>query len=210
LAGEMLIFPGYVVKWHGISVPLLHAGLVSIDDKTGVANYSQQGLYGGKYGDVQIYNNVGTVQFDKQGEPTHESLTALNQTLANAYGQSITPISIYKSTADASAINQYAQDQKISVESGKTPYTFNPLSSDPFNVCFTYAANGLETVPSAVTQPSLTTSPGGILNQPSSGNQPSFGPGSSFNDGLGSSAAGGFLLYPNKPNTNQMQSVYRK
>jgi hypothetical protein len=27
---------------------------------------------------------------------------------------------------------------------------------------------------------------------------------------LGSSAAGGFLLYPNKPNTNQMQSVYSK
>jgi RHS repeat-associated protein len=28
--------------------------------------------------------------------------------------------------------------------------------------------------------------------------------------GADSSAAGGFLLYPNKPNTNQMQSVYRK
>ena len=28
--------------------------------------------------------------------------------------------------------------------------------------------------------------------------------------GFGSSAAGGFLLYPNKPNTNMMSNVYRK
>ena len=42
----------------------------------------------------------------------------------------------------------------------------------------------------------------------------SFGSGASFDPGLygtpGSAAAGGFLIYPNKPNTNQMQSVYSK
>jgi len=45
---------------------------------------------------------------------------------------------------------------------------------------------------------------------------PASSPSSSFNDGLGpqsnidSAAAGGFLIYPNEVNTNQMQSVYSK
>jgi RHS repeat-associated protein len=202
-AGEMVVFPGYVITYHGISVPLVHAGVVGIDNKTGAANYYQFGLYNGaQYGAVQGPFKVGTVQFDKQGDPTHESLAAINQTVSTNYGQGITPMTVYKSTADANAIAQYAADQKANLTT--QPYTFNPLSSNPVNTCITFSWNALQSEPSAATQPSPTTSPGGVFNQPS------FGPGSSFNDGLGSSAAGGFLLYPNKPNTNQMQSVYRK
>ncbi|MHB1173906.1 MAG: hypothetical protein ACYCZJ_02115 [Sulfuriferula sp.] len=51
----------------------------------------------------------------------------------------------------------------------------------------------------------------------SSGSSSPFAPtaGASFNDlsggaSFGSGAAGGFLIYPNKPNTNQMLGVYAK
>lgn len=49
--------------------------------------------------------------------------------------------------------------------------------------------------------------PGGVGNAGGAGDSMPQGPQSSFGGGA---AAGGFLLYPNKPNTNQMQSVYSK
>ncbi len=58
--------------------------------------------------------------------------------------------------------------------------------------------------------PPTTLSPYNFLNGDESITTPSLSP-TSFNGfNYGGSAAGGFLLYPNKPNTNQVQSVYAK
>ena len=51
--------------------------------------------------------------------------------------------------------------------------------------------------------------PGGVGNAGGAGDMipsGSWGPQSS----IGGGAAGGFLIYPNKPNTNQIQQVYSK
>ncbi len=110
--GEMVIFPGYVINYNGYSIPLVHAGVVSIDDTSGAANYYQFGLYGGQYGNVQGPFNVGTVQFDNQNNPTPSSLAAVNQTVSANYGQGITPTTVYNNTADPNAIAQYAANQQ--------------------------------------------------------------------------------------------------
>ena len=51
---------------------------------------------------------------------------------------------------------------------------------------------------------------GDMMNYSNHGATGSFGDFSGVTGGWGSSAAGGYLLYPNKPNNNQMQSVYSK
>ena len=56
--------------------------------------------------------------------------------------------------------------------------------------------------------PNLSYQPSNLA--PNLGQVATYGVGTNGVDDASNAAAGGFLLYPNKPNTNQMQSVYRK
>ena len=74
------------------------------------------------------------------------------------------------------------------------------LASTPFNTCITFAFNALQAGVNAA------------KNSQSSANTQgnSSGLSSVQNASDSSYADGGFVLYPNMSNTNQMQSVYRK
>jgi hypothetical protein len=194
--GEMVIFPGYVINYNGYAVPAVHAGVVSIDDTTGAANYYQFGLYGGQYGNVQGPYNVGTVQFDNQNNPTATSLAAVNQTVATNYGQGITPTTIYNNAADANAIGQYAANQNANLAT--QPYTINPLSSNSFNTCITFAWNALQAGVNAAANSQNSAN--------SQGNSGSSDPSS----GLNNASSSTMPIYPNSSNTSQIQSVYEK
>ena len=80
LAGMFIYFNGYSVDTgQGFSLPLGHAGVVAIDNKTGVGQYFDFGRYGGKYGDVRGPFDAGTLSFDSEGRPTLASLHAMEK-----------------------------------------------------------------------------------------------------------------------------------
>lgn len=218
LAGLYVYFSGYQVDTGvaGIHLPLGHAAVVAIDNKTGKTQYYDFGrfnpkddpIFGGKYGVIRGPFDVGTIQFDKQGVPTQASFDAIKKTLSEQYGKGDYPNTVYNADASASAIAAFAEDRKLHLD--QYPYTVNPLSSHPINTCINFAAACFQAGIDAGANSNALTDSQGFGGD----NQPTFGPGSSFNDGLfgsqSSAANGGFLIYPNKSNTNQLRSVYAK
>jgi hypothetical protein len=217
LAGMYVYFGGYQVDTGaGFHLPLGHAGVVAINNNTGKTQYYDFGRFdpkydpkfGGKYGAIRGPYDVGTVQFDNQGMPTQASMDAINKTMSETYGKGNFPSTIYNGNADAAAIAGFAENRKQNLD--QYPYTVNPLSPNPINTCINFAKDAFQNGIDAAAQSSAPVGGQGWGTP----NQPTFGPGSSFNDGLSgpqsSAADGGFLLYPNKPNTNQLRSVYAK
>jgi RHS repeat-associated protein len=142
LAGLVVYFSGYQVDTgQGFSLPLGHAGVVAIDNKTGATQYFDFGRYGGEYGDVRGPFDIGTVTFDKNGMPTQASMDAINKTMSNSFGKGTYPNSIYDGNADASKIISFALDRQKNV--AKYPYAINPFSKNKFNVCDTFAKDAM-------------------------------------------------------------------
>jgi len=218
LAGMFVYFSGYQVDTGvaGIHLPLGHAGVVAIDNNTGNTQYYDFGRFepkydpkfGGKYGAIRGPYPVGTVQFDNQGMPTQASMDAIKKTMSVNYGKGNFPNTIYNANANAAAIAGFAESRKQNLD--QYPYTVNPLSANPINTCINFAKDALKAGMDAPVQSSAPIGGQGWGTL----NQPTFGPDSSFNDGVygpqSSAAGGGFLLYPNKSNTNQLRSVYAK
>jgi RHS repeat-associated protein len=142
LAGMAIYFNGYSVDTGaGFSLPLGHAGVVAIDDKTGAGQYFDFGRYGGEYGNVRGPFEAGTLVFDKNGSPTADSLHAMGQTLAQQFGKGNTATMIYDKDADASKIVQFALSRQGHEK--QFPYTINPFSKNPLNFCDTFALDAL-------------------------------------------------------------------
>lgn len=143
LAGMAVYFNGYSVDTGmGFSLPLGHAGVIAIDNDTGATEYFDFGRYGGEYGDVRGPFDVGTVQFDDDGNPTVASLQAINGTISKEFGKGNTVSSIYSKDADASKIIAFALDRQKNVS--KYPYSINPFGKHKFNVCDTFAHDAFE------------------------------------------------------------------
>jgi RHS repeat-associated protein len=143
LAGMVVYFNGYSVDTGmGFSLPLGHAGVVAIDNKTGATEYFDFGRYGGEYGDVRGPFDVGTVAFDKDGNPTEASLDAIEATMSREFGKGNTVTSIYNNNADASKIIAFALDRQKNI--AKYPYSLNPFGKHKFNVCDTFAKDAFE------------------------------------------------------------------
>jgi len=143
LAGTAVYFSGYQVDTGmGFSLPLGHAGVIAIDNKTGATQYFDFGRYGGQYGDVRGPFDVGVIKFDKDGMPTNESWNAVRNTVSIMFGKGNFPNSVYNRDADAGKIIQFALDRQKNV--AKYPYTINPFGKNKFNVCVTFAKDALE------------------------------------------------------------------
>jgi RHS repeat-associated protein len=185
-AGMVVTFPGYNVDTGlGFRIPLVHGGVVAIDNSTGNTQYFEFGRYGGQYGDVRGPIDVGNVTFNSNGSITRDSMQTLNQNLSK-FGQGMTPTTLYNSEYDATEISNFALDRQANVKD--YPYTINPNPFDdkPFNTCVNFAWDAFQ-----AGKPSQSAS--------------------NSNYGIDlESAQGGFLIYPNKPNHNMMASVYAK
>jgi hypothetical protein len=185
-AGVFVQFGGYSVDTgiSGVKLPLGHAGVMAIDEKTGGATYYDFGRYdkkfdpifGGKYGAVRGGYAVGTVRFDEKGMPTDSSMSEIRKTISLQYGKGNFPNTVYAPDASSSAIVNFAEERKRNLNTN--PYSLNPFQN-PINNCYNFAFDALQAGRKASNQP---------INQWDSNK--------SFNDGLKSypSAIGGSLL----------------
>jgi len=81
-------YVGYSVAiTNDMSAPLGHAGAIAVDPKTGKTQYYEFGRYGGKCGNVRGPFDVGKIAFDKDGNPTKESIEAVLKTASDADGK---------------------------------------------------------------------------------------------------------------------------
>ena len=142
LAGMAVYFSGYQVDTGmGFSLPLGHAGVVAIDNKTGATQYFDFGRFGGEFGDVRGPYSVGTVTFDKNGMPTKESIDAIKAVMSDAFGKGNFPNTIYDGNADAKKIIDFSLDRQKNT--AKFPYSVNPFGKNKLNFCDTFAADAL-------------------------------------------------------------------
>jgi len=142
-AAMAVYFQGYQVDTgKGFSLPLGHAGVVAIDNKSGATQYFEFGRYGGKYGDVRGPFDVGTVTFGKDGMPTEKSMDAIKATLSKSFGKDNIPNTIYNADADAGKVIEFALDRQKNVKDH--PYTLNPFSENKLNFCDTFAKDALK------------------------------------------------------------------
>ncbi|MDR1349700.1 MAG: hypothetical protein LBJ59_02755 [Zoogloeaceae bacterium] len=143
LAGMYVYFEGYMVDTgqtifgEKIELPLGHAGVVAIDDKTGAARYFDFGRYGGEYGNIRDFTINTAISFDANGMITQESSGELNIELSERFGKNTSPATLYNSNADANKIIEFALYRQAHIS--EYPYSLNPFGKNQFNTCLNFA-----------------------------------------------------------------------
>jgi RHS repeat-associated protein len=113
---------GYSVAiTNDISAPLGHAGAVAVDPVTGKTQYYEFGRYGGKCGNVRGPFDVGRVVFDKDGNPTRDSIEAVLKTASSAYGKNSPTYHEYSKKPYQNVID-YAERRKREADTCERPY----------------------------------------------------------------------------------------
>lgn len=142
LAGMVVIFNRYQVETgFGFKAPLGHAGVVAIDNETGVASYYEFGRYGGEYGNVCQRDDISTLVPIDVGSFTEESMANLREELKALNGNQYELTTITNINADAQLINEFVNSRIGNEE--HYPYTLNPFSKKPMNYCYTFAFDAL-------------------------------------------------------------------
>jgi RHS repeat-associated protein len=97
------------VKWSGLG----HAGILLIENKTGVTKYYEYGRYDKEGKGIVRQITVSDVVLDKKtGMPTTESLTKVLGQISKATGQGGDITGTYVKNDNFKEMNTYAQDQK--------------------------------------------------------------------------------------------------
>jgi RHS repeat-associated protein len=137
LAGVYIFFGGYPITIPGTTttIPLGHAGIVAIDEKTGKTQYFEYGRYDNDFGQVRQLR-VPDVKIGPDGKPTPESLKNLYDYLSKHAGKngSVTPI--YYPDADYKKIVDFAK--KRMNDPNRAPYSW------PGNTCLRFPAEAID------------------------------------------------------------------
>lgn len=117
-------YVGYqVAVTNNISIPAGHAGVIAVDPANGSTAYYDFGRYGGQYGDVRGPYDVGRVIFDKDGNPTRESINKVTRNASNAFGKGNWPYSEYTKKPYKDVVD-YANMRREQAKGGTRPYNF--------------------------------------------------------------------------------------
>ena len=137
--GILIVFPdkkieGYGRKWSGLG----HAGVLLIDNKTGLTKYYEYGRYDdGNVGLVRTYA-VSNVTMDKNGKPTVKSLNKVMKQISKKSGGGTRIEGAYIKSDDFDAMNDYAKSRLAENDNpNREPYD---LTS---NNCGTFACDVL-------------------------------------------------------------------
>jgi RHS repeat-associated protein len=115
-------YVGYSVAiTNNISAPLGHAGAVAVDPVTGKTQYYEFGRYGGECGNVRGPFDVGRVLFDKDGNPTRDSIEAVLKTASSSYGKN-SPTYYEYSRKPYQDVIDYAERRKRQADTCERPY----------------------------------------------------------------------------------------
>ncbi len=108
--GILIVFPDYPIAYQGESYDNLgHAGVLLIDNKTGLTKYYEYGRYDTSQGEVNHYR-ISDVVIGPDGKPTSESLAVVFQEISEASGKSGRIEGAYVESDDFEAMREYAQN----------------------------------------------------------------------------------------------------
>src|SRR6218665_2187311 len=162
----LIVFPDYKIdpelkvgKWKAPKVGGLgHAGVLLIDNKTGVTKYYEYGRYqttDGAKGSVRNIT-VSNVVIGEDGKPTQESLNKVLGQISQKSGQRGKIEGAYVISDQFKAMNSYAQDKLNESNPGNPDYDKNrPPYALSENNCGTFAADCINQDPT-VDRPSIS------------------------------------------------------
>jgi len=133
----ILVFPDMKIDiGNGTKISGLgHAGVLLIDNKTGLTKYYEYGRYESEKGEVRHYA-VSDVVMGKDGLPTPESLSKVMGEISAISGQGGNIEGAYIQNEDFKTMNNYAQEKlQENTDSDRKPYSWTP----PMNHCGTFS-----------------------------------------------------------------------
>lgn len=135
----LIVFPDYKISTPlGKVSGLGHAGVLLIDNKTGLTKYYEYGRYPTKDGTPGLVRTqtVSNVVIGKDGKPTTESLNKVLGQISKKAGQSGRIDGAYIISDEFDAMNQYAKDKVAeNNDPDREPYSLTG------NNCGTFAAD---------------------------------------------------------------------
>jgi hypothetical protein len=130
-----------------------HAGVLLIDNKTGLTKYYEYGRYGDDRGKVQ-QRTISNVVIGKDGKPTTESLNKVMQQLSDKAGHGGKIEGAYIISDKFEEMNDYAKSKMAdNSDPNRTPYSITS------NNCATFAED-------VITQDKSVDKPSSIINSP--------------------------------------------
>jgi RHS repeat-associated protein len=133
-------FPSFPITLPGThtQLPLGHAAVIAVDEKTGATQYYEYGRYGGDFGKVER-RWVPDLVMGKDGQPTAESLDKLKQYVSAKLGKETPADFTYYDDADSKRVIAFAV-QRMN-DDKRDPYSWKPWA---MNTCKTFAADAVE------------------------------------------------------------------
>jgi RHS repeat-associated protein len=121
-----------------------HAGVLLIEPKTGKTRYYEYGRYDGNLGIVNKTYITPKVKFDKDGNPTPESLARVMNKISSESGQHGRVEGAYFKSDNFKAMNDYAlKRQGLNTDPKREPYSLNSNNCGTF-ARDTIAAGGVD------------------------------------------------------------------
>lgn len=141
LAGCFVDFPDYPITvpgtdWKTTLTPG-HAGALGYDNTTGATRYYEYGRYDSDFGNVRR-QSVPDLKIGKDGEPTPESLKALQDTLSRVTGHGTKAKLTCEKDIDEKKMYDYAE--KVRTNASRPAYSWKPWAS---NTCRDFARRTL-------------------------------------------------------------------
>jgi hypothetical protein len=149
-----------IVNWKAPKVGLGHAGVLIIDNKTGVTSYYEYGRYDKEQKGIVRKVSVSNVVIGEDGKPTQESLDKVLGQISAKSGQGGKIEGAYIESDKAKEMKAYAEKvMGQNTDEKRDPYTLTG------NNCATFAADVVNQDPK-VSQPSITNpTPGNVVNE---------------------------------------------
>ncbi|WP_350116092.1 RHS repeat-associated core domain-containing protein [Nitrosomonas sp.] len=142
LAGCFVNFPDYPITvpgtdWKTTLTPG-HAGVLGYDNATGATRYYEYGRYDSDLGNVRR-RSVPDLKIDKNGQPTPESLKALQDALSRDAGHGTKTELLCEANINEKKVYDYAE--KLKSDAKRPPYSWKPWAS---NTCRDFARRALD------------------------------------------------------------------
>jgi len=142
LAGCFVNFPDFPITVPGTSWQTTltpgHAGALGYDSAAGATRYYEYGRYDSDFGDVRR-QPVPDLKIGKDGQPTPESMKALQEALSRNAGKGTRAELTCEKDIDEKKMYEYAE--KLKRDANRPPYSWKPWAS---NTCRDFARRALD------------------------------------------------------------------
>ena len=132
-----IVFPEYLINISGRNLPYLgHAGVLLIDNKTGLTKYYEYGRYDKEKKGIVRNPKIPNVKIGEDGNPTTESLNAVLEVISNKSGRNGKISGAYIKSDEFSSMNDYAQ-KEMKENSNPDRKEYSPINKN----CATFATD---------------------------------------------------------------------